>query len=203
MGFLFSCMIHIYTDQLPRSERESIRCRIQQAKTPVTLHLQTAFQLCNNSFLIQYLCPTKGAQNLYFFDTMPDSFPPRGINSEVFSNSGNTTLQNSLIFTFAPQTHQKSKYSSHFRGMGLYYFPVRGQKPSSIWHRRSIPDVWKNICSRTIASSPAFSVSRSRSKRSTGAAIISMPIARPIWNLFSSAREFPERKPGVADNQNL
>jgi hypothetical protein len=30
-----------------------------------------------------------------------------------------------------------------------------------------------------------------------------MPIARPIWNLFSSAREFPERKPGVADNQNL
>ena len=26
---------------------------------------------------------------------------------------------------------------------------------------------------------------------------------KPIWNLFSSAREFPERKPGVADNQNL
>jgi hypothetical protein len=56
---------------------------------------------------------------LVFFDTMPDSFPPHGINTEVFSNSGNTTLQNSLIFTFAPQARQKSKYSSHFRGMGV------------------------------------------------------------------------------------
>ena len=40
-------------------------------------------------------------------------------------------------------------------------------------------------------------------QKGTGAAIILMPIARPIWNLFSSAREFPERKPGVADDQNL
>ncbi len=127
MGFLFSCRIHTYTDQLPRSERENSRCRIQQDKTQVPLHLQTPFHLCNNSFLIQYLCPTKGAQNLYFFDTMPDSFPPHGINTEFFSNSGNTALQESQIFTFAPQTHQKSKYSSHFRGMGLdYHFPVRG-----------------------------------------------------------------------------
>lgn len=51
---------------------------------------------------------TEGDKNLYFFDTMLDSFPLHGINTDVLSKFENATLIKSMIFTFAPQTYQKA-----------------------------------------------------------------------------------------------
>ncbi len=65
---------------------------------------------------------------------------------------------------------------------------------SSIWHRRSIPDVWKNICSRKTGLLHASSATRSRSKPLTGAVIILIQTAPLIRNLFSSVQKFRERK---------
>jgi len=86
-------IIHTYTGQLPRSERERIQCRIQQDKTN-TSHPSFANSISPLQQFISDTIPLSNERSLklVFFDTMPDSFPPHCINTEAFSNSGNTTL---------------------------------------------------------------------------------------------------------------
>lgn len=70
---------------------------------------------------------TEGDKNLYFFDTMPDSFPLHGINTDVLSKYENATLLTSAIFTFAPQTYQKASIYAASEVWGLHdHFSVRG-----------------------------------------------------------------------------
>ena len=102
---------------------------MQNTASQNTSHPSSANSISSLQQFISDTIPLSNERSpkLVFFDTMPDSFPPHGINTEVFSNSGNTTLQKSQVFTFALANPSKKQVFKPFQrhGVGLS-FPRKG-----------------------------------------------------------------------------